>query len=82
MLQHESLRTAKLISEPGTLAFFRGRYSLHRVPPVEGSTPRMNSVLTYSVEPGHRAERDGAAAVLRPNGLARRTFSAARALRG
>ncbi len=43
----------KLASDPGTLAFFRGRYSLHRVPPVVGSTPRMNSVLTYSVEPGH-----------------------------
>ena len=42
-----------LTSEPGTLAFFRGRYSLHRVPPVVGATPRMNSVLTYSVEPGH-----------------------------
>ena len=45
---------AKLLaSEPGTLAFFRGRFSLHRVPPVTGATPRMNSVLTYSVEPGH-----------------------------
>jgi hypothetical protein len=54
VLQHESLRTAQLISEPGTLAFFRGRYSLHRVPPVQGSTARMNSVLTYSVEPGHK----------------------------
>jgi hypothetical protein len=42
-----------LASNPGTLAFFRGRYSLHRVPPVVGATPRMNSVLTYSVEPGH-----------------------------
>jgi hypothetical protein len=42
-----------LASEPGTLAFFRGRYSLHRVPPVTGAIPRMNSVLTYSVEPGH-----------------------------
>jgi hypothetical protein len=44
----------QLASDPGTLAFFRGRYSLHRVPPVVGSTPRMNSVLTYSVEPGHK----------------------------
>ena len=44
----------QLVSEPGTLAFFRGRYSLHRVPAVEGSTPRMNSVLTYSVERGHK----------------------------
>jgi hypothetical protein len=54
VLLHESLRTVQLVSEPGTLAFFRGRYSLHRVPPVEGSTPRINSVLTYSVEPGHK----------------------------
>ena len=43
-----------LPSEPGTLAFFRGRYSLHRVPPVGGATPRMNSVLTYVSEPGHK----------------------------
>jgi hypothetical protein len=42
-----------LASDPGTLAFFRGRYSLHRVPPIAGATPRMNSVLTYSVEPRH-----------------------------
>jgi 2OG-Fe(II) oxygenase superfamily len=47
-------RVKLLASEPGTLAFFRGRYSLHRVPPVEGSTPRMNSVLTYAREPGHK----------------------------
>jgi hypothetical protein len=53
VLTGESLRVVQLVSEPGTLAFFRGRYSLHRVPPVEGPTPRMNSVLTYSVEPGH-----------------------------
>jgi hypothetical protein len=47
-------RVVQLLSEPGTLAFFRGRYSLHRVPPVAGATPRMNSVLTYSAEPGHK----------------------------
>jgi hypothetical protein len=47
-------RVKLLASEPGTLAFFRGRYSLHRVPPVGGSTPRMNSVLTYAREPGHK----------------------------
>jgi hypothetical protein len=47
-------RVKLLASEPGTLAFFRGRYSLHRVPPVEGATPRMNSVLTYAREPGHK----------------------------
>jgi hypothetical protein len=47
-------RVKLLASEPGTLAFFRGRFSLHRVPPVEGATPRMNSVLTYAREPGHK----------------------------
>ncbi|MGH2997167.1 MAG: HalD/BesD family halogenase, partial [Gaiellaceae bacterium] len=41
-------------SDAGTLAFFRGRYSLHRVTPVEGARPRVNSVLTYATEPGHR----------------------------
>jgi hypothetical protein len=44
----------ELSSKPGTLAFFRGRYSLHRVTPVGGSRPRLNSVLTYASEPGHR----------------------------
>ena len=44
----------ELPSRPGTLAFFRGRYSLHRVTPIEGTRPRLNSVLTYASEPGHR----------------------------
>ena len=44
----------ELASEPGTLAFFRGRYALHRVTLVEGSLPRLNSVLTYASGPGHR----------------------------
>lgn len=39
-------------SEPGTLAFFRGRYSIHRVPPVHGRRQRLNAVLTYGEEPG------------------------------
>ena len=54
VLLGRSDRVKVLASEPGTLAFFRGRYSLHRVPPIGGSTPRMNSVLTYTAEPGHR----------------------------
>jgi hypothetical protein len=54
VLQGKSDRVRLLASEPGTLAFFRGRYSLHRVPPIGGSTPRMNSVLTYTAEPGHK----------------------------
>ena len=53
VLQGTSDRVRLLASEPGTLGFFRGRYSLHRVPPIGGATPRMNSVLTYATEPGH-----------------------------
>jgi len=54
VLLGRSDRVKLLASEPGTLAFFRGRYSLHRVPPIGGPTPRMNSVLTYVSEPGHK----------------------------
>ena len=54
VLQGARERVVKLATEPGTLAFFRGRYSMHRVPPIGGASPRINSVLTYSVEPGHK----------------------------
>jgi len=36
-----------LPGSPGALAFFHGRNALHRVTPVLGATPRINSVLTY-----------------------------------
>jgi 2OG-Fe(II) oxygenase superfamily len=40
--------------EAGTLALFRGHWSPHRVTPVEGSQTRVNAVLSYAREPGHR----------------------------
>jgi hypothetical protein len=40
-----------LPSSPGSLAFFRGEHALHQVTPIEGSTPRINSVLTYGERP-------------------------------
>jgi alkylated DNA repair dioxygenase AlkB len=43
-----------LPSSPGTLAFFHGRNALHRVTPIEGATPRINSVLTYGERPDMR----------------------------
>jgi alkylated DNA repair dioxygenase AlkB len=43
-----------LPSSPGSLAFFRGEHALHRVTPIEGSTPRINSVLTYGERPDMR----------------------------
>ena len=38
--------------QPGTLAVFRGQHALHRVTPVSGPRPRINSVLTYGEHPG------------------------------
>jgi hypothetical protein len=45
---------AVLPSAPGTLALFHGHDALHRVTPIEGATPRLNSVLTYGETPDMR----------------------------
>jgi hypothetical protein len=42
----------RLPTSPGTLAVFRGEHALHRVTPVGGPRPRINSVLTYGEHPG------------------------------
>ena len=42
----------RLPARPGTLAVFRGQHALHRVTPVSGPRPRINSVLTYGEHPG------------------------------
>ena len=42
----------RMPSSPGTLAVFRGQHALHRVTPVAGPRPRVNSVLTYGERPG------------------------------
>jgi len=42
----------RLPTSPGTLAVFRGQHALHRVTPVSGPQPRINSVLTYGERPG------------------------------
>jgi hypothetical protein len=41
----------RLPTSPGTLAVFRGQHALHRVTPVSGPRPRINSVLTYGERP-------------------------------
>ena len=38
--------------EPGDLQLFRGRYSLHRVAPLKGATPRYVAIFSYVEEPG------------------------------
>ena len=45
----EKVRTLKL--QPGDLQLFRGRYSLHRVAPLKGPTPRYVAILSYVEEP-------------------------------
>jgi len=37
---------------PGTLALFEGRYSIHRVSPVEGDRTRLIALLGYDTKPG------------------------------
>ena len=38
--------------EPGDLQLFKGRYSLHRVAPLKGPTPRYVAIFSYVSEPG------------------------------
>jgi hypothetical protein len=42
----------RLPMEPGTLVLFQGRYSIHRVTPVEGDAPRLVALLAYDTKPG------------------------------
>lgn len=54
VLAGDRSRVTILPGAPGTLAFFRGEHSMHQVTPVGGTTPRINSVLTYGVRPDMR----------------------------
>lgn len=47
----------RLLTSPGTLAVFRGQHALHRVTPVTGPHPRVNSVLTYGEQPGMKLSK-------------------------
>ena len=42
----------RLSNEPGTLTLFRGRHSLHRVTPIDGTKPRLMGLLAYDAKPG------------------------------
>jgi alkylated DNA repair dioxygenase AlkB len=54
VLAGDQARVRPMPNSPGTLAFFHGHDALHRVTPVTGSRPRINSVLTYGEVPGMR----------------------------
>ena len=51
VLDEESDKVVKLDLEPGDLQLFRGRYSLHRVAPLKGDTPRYVAIFSYVEEP-------------------------------
>jgi hypothetical protein len=45
-------RVTTVPMEPGTLMLFEGRWSLHRVSPVTGDTPRHVALFGYDTKPG------------------------------
>lgn len=45
-------RVVTLPMTPGTLLVFAGRYSLHRVSPIGGDTPRLVGLFGYDTKPG------------------------------
>ena len=47
VLDGVSDRVKSLTLAPGDLQLFKGRYSLHRVSPLKGSTPRYVAILSY-----------------------------------
>jgi len=51
VLNDTSDKVVTLKLEPGDLQIFRGRYSLHRVAPLEGDTPRYVAIFSYVEEP-------------------------------
>jgi hypothetical protein len=57
VLLGDSGAVVRLPTSPGTLAVFRGQHALHRVTPVSGPRPRINSVLTYGERPGMKLSR-------------------------
>ncbi len=47
VLDGTSENVVKLELEPGDLQLFKGRYSLHRVAPLQGNTPRYVAIFSY-----------------------------------
>ena len=76
----------KLVLNPGDLQIFRGRYSLHRVAPVEGPRKRYVGIFSFvekegmcgGVEAHTAALRPGAATPLRARGASRRRIAGLR----
>jgi hypothetical protein len=52
VLQGDWSAVRRLPMTPGTLLLFEGRFSLHRVAPIEGDRARLVALLAYDTEPG------------------------------
>jgi hypothetical protein len=52
VLSGDRIRVETLPMRPGTLLVFEGRYSLHRVSPIEGRRWRHVGLLAYDTQPG------------------------------
>lgn len=52
VLSETSTKVKTLHLEPGDLQLFKGRYSLHRVAPLRGTTPRYVAIFSYVEEEG------------------------------
>jgi hypothetical protein len=52
VLDETSDKVISLRLEPGDLQLFKGRYSLHRVAPLKGPTPRYVAILSYAEQAG------------------------------
>ena len=52
VLDEKSDKVTVLTLEPGDLQIFKGRYSLHRVAPLRGDTPRYVAIFSYVEEEG------------------------------
>jgi len=52
VIQGNRDRVQHLHNRPGTLVLFKGRYSLHRVTPIRGTTSRLMGLFGYDSKPG------------------------------
>jgi len=58
VLDGERDTVTRLNLKPGDLQLFHGRYSLHRVSPVEGERDRLMAIFAYADQPGLKGARD------------------------
>lgn len=52
VLDGDRSRVKQLDADPGSLVLFEGRYTAHRVTPIEGDRPRIGALLGYVDKPG------------------------------